>query len=60
MSKEQKLLVLDQLEKSGSLEYTRHTLKRLQGQIEAQIGKIEQSTDCKNWVLRLLLQKLSI
>jgi hypothetical protein len=60
MSKELKLLVLEHLERSGSFEYTRQTLKRLQGQIEARIGKIEQSTECKNWVLRLLLQKLSI
>jgi geranylgeranyl pyrophosphate synthase len=60
MSIELKSLVLEQLEKSGSLAYTRQTLQRLQREIEVYIDKIEQSTDCENWILRLLLQKLSL
>lgn len=55
-----KSLVLEQRGKSGSLAYTRQTLERLQREIEMYVDKIEQSTECENWILRLLLQKLSL
>ena len=60
MSKEMKLYALELLEKSGSLEYTKETLRRLQTQIEAQIRKIEKITNTENWILRLLVHKLSL
>lgn len=60
MSKEMKLHALELLEKSGSLEYTKETLRRLQTQIEAQIRKIEKITNTENWILRLLVHKLSL
>jgi len=60
LSKELKLLVLEQLKSSGSMEYTCRTLRRLQTQIEAEVRRLEVVTGRKNWVLRLLLQKLTI
>ena len=60
MSKALKSLVLEHLEVSGSLEYTRQTLRRLQEQVQAQIGKLEMVSGCENWVLKLLMQKLGI
>jgi geranylgeranyl pyrophosphate synthase len=60
LSGEHKRLVLKELETAGSMEYTEKTLKRLQGQIYADVEKIEKSVGRENWILRALLQKLEV
>ncbi|KAL2021599.1 hypothetical protein VTK56DRAFT_6952 [Thermocarpiscus australiensis] len=55
-----KRLALQLLKDSGSTEYTRDALKRLEGQIDRVIERLEASTGRKNWVLRLCMQKLSV
>jgi len=60
LSKESKLLVLHELERSGSMNYTSAKLEHLQEQIKTITARAEEETDRKNWVLRLFLQKLSI
>jgi len=60
LSKPLKLLAVERLKLSGSMEYTRDILRQLQQEIEAEIGRLEITTGCENWVMRLLVQKLRI
>ncbi|KAI5376644.1 hypothetical protein J4E82_004590 [Alternaria postmessia] len=60
LSDEQKRLVLGQLDRVGSMMYTRDTLKRLQGEIHAGLKRIENVTGRENWILRALLQRLEV
>jgi hypothetical protein len=60
LSEAQKGLVLQHFKDSRSVEYTRDTLKVLEGRIEASIGRLEGLTGTENWVLRLCMQKLSV
>jgi hypothetical protein len=55
-----KMLALQQLKKSGSLEYTHRTLKRLEVQIDQIIGRLERITGKDNWVLRLCMEELTV
>lgn len=58
LSDAEKRAVLRRLEDSGSMEYTRTTLRRLQDQIESSLGNLETAAGCKNWVMRYLLRKI--
>ncbi|KAF2202999.1 geranylgeranyl pyrophosphate synthase [Delitschia confertaspora ATCC 74209] len=60
LSREHKFLVLEDLEWSGSLEYSLETLKRLQVQIENDIDKLDAETGRESWVMKALVQKLSV
>jgi hypothetical protein len=60
MSKELKIAVLEHLERAGSLEYTRNTLRDMNIRIETLVDRIEATTGCKNWILQLFVQKLAI
>jgi hypothetical protein len=52
--------VLEQLDRAGSMAYTRDTLKKLQEQFHDDLEKIEDATGRENWILRALLQKLEL
>jgi geranylgeranyl pyrophosphate synthase len=60
LSDEQKWLVLEQLDRVGSMVYTQDTLKRMQGQIYDRVKRIESRTGRENWILRALLQRLEV
>ncbi|EMC96021.1 hypothetical protein BAUCODRAFT_513498 [Baudoinia panamericana UAMH 10762] len=60
LSKEMKLLALEQLGKTSSLEATKAKLESLYAEAEGQLSKIEQQTGRENWIMRLLLWKLSL
>ncbi|CAN9449237.1 unnamed protein product [Alternaria alternata] len=60
LSDEQKKLVLGQLDRAGSMKYTRDTLRRLQGEIHAGLKRVEDVTGRENWILRALLQRLEV
>jgi geranylgeranyl diphosphate synthase type 3 len=60
MSGASKALVLEMLENSGSLEYTRQVLRMLYEQIKDCIGRVEKVTGGYNQPMRLLLHALYI
>ncbi|CAN9134015.1 unnamed protein product [Alternaria alternata] len=60
LSDEQKKLLLGQLDRAGSMKYTRDTLRRLQGEIHAGLKRVEDVTGRENWILRALLQRLEV
>jgi hypothetical protein len=60
LSEAHKRLVLQCFRDSGSIDYTRDTLRRLQGSIEESIAGLERRTGRENWVLRLCVQTLSV
>ncbi|RGP63178.1 geranylgeranyl pyrophosphate synthase [Fusarium sporotrichioides] len=60
LSKASKLLIMDELKRSKSIEYTLDTLKKLEEQCENLLGKIEDITQERNWVLRYLLHRLRL
>jgi len=60
MSKEDKMRVLECLERNGSMEYTRARLKELHVGIEAEIGRLEGETGDKNWIMRMLVKRLEV
>jgi ophiobolin F synthase len=57
---EHKKLVLEELDRAGSMAYTRETLKRLQGEVYSGVKRIEGVTAQENWILRALLQRLEL
>jgi hypothetical protein len=60
MPEEHKHLVLEELERSASMEYTRIVLRKLEKEIDTSVEALEALTGCKNWILRLLLFKISL
>jgi ophiobolin F synthase len=60
MPYEDKLLVLEQLELAGSMEYTVETLKEMQRRAYAVVEKIEKHTGKENWIIRSFLQRLEV
>ncbi|KAK3064229.1 hypothetical protein LTS18_009033 [Coniosporium uncinatum] len=60
MSKEDKMWVLECLERNGSMEYTRKRLKELHVGIEAEIGRLERETGDENWIMRMLVKRLEV
>ncbi|KFX92088.1 hypothetical protein V490_05578 [Pseudogymnoascus sp. VKM F-3557] len=60
MSAEMKRLVLGILREAGSLEYVNGVLEKLQGAINVEIQRIEGIVGEKNYVMRLLLERLRI
>jgi hypothetical protein len=60
MTREMKLAVLGHLERAGSFVYTRQTLDDMHVTISALVDEIEGATGCRNWILRLFVQKLGI
>jgi geranylgeranyl pyrophosphate synthase len=60
LSDEQKWLVLEQLDRLGSMVYAQDTLKRMQGQVYDRVKRIESRTGRENWILRALLQRLEV
>lgn len=60
MAYETKQLVLEMMKECGSLEYTRGVLKKLECLVEVEIERLEQLTGSKNYVLRLLVERLRI
>jgi geranylgeranyl pyrophosphate synthase len=60
LPREAKLLMRQEMEKTGSMEYTRTTMARLHAQIEDEVDWLEAAFDQKNWSLRFMLQKLKV
>lgn len=60
LTREQKQLVRERLEQAGSFAYTRKALAGMLGRVEAEIKAVEEKTGLKNWILWLMLQKLTI
>lgn len=60
MTPEAKRLVLDQMNRYNSLEYTRGVAKGLEAKIELELQRIEELTGKKNWILRLLVEVLKL
>ncbi|RAH67449.1 bifunctional terpene synthase/polyprenyl synthetase family protein [Aspergillus aculeatinus CBS 121060] len=52
--------VLNILQDSASMEYTRKTLQGIIGEIHGGMGRVERETGCVNWVLRLLVMRLEV
>lgn len=57
---EMKNLVLRMLRESGSLAYVRQVLKELEDSIDIEIQRIEDTVGEKNFVMRLLIERLRI
>jgi len=57
---ELKRIVLDRLAKSGSLDYTKQRLCKMQSDVDRCIERLEVMTGRKNWVLRVCLLKLVV
>ena len=55
-----KILILQQLDQAGSFQYTKDTLKQIQGRVDGQLTQLEHITGLDNWILRALLQKLEV
>ncbi|KAK8022706.1 terpenoid synthase [Apiospora rasikravindrae] len=60
MSEPQKELVLELMQKLGSLQYTRDVLQDMLGQISKEVAKIEEICGVKNKPLGMLLQRLGV
>ena len=60
MSLEMKGLVLGILEEAGSLGFTRERLASMEMEIEEKIFGLEKRTGEKNYVLRLLFERLKV
>ena len=60
LSREMKLVVLNQLKACGSFDATKEMLAMLHKEVEDLIGMVESTTGCKNWVLRLIIRKLIV
>jgi 23S rRNA maturation-related 3'-5' exoribonuclease YhaM len=60
MTPEMKRIVLDLMEESKSLKFVREKMAEMEKEIEAWILKIEQTTMVKNYVLRLLVERLKV
>ncbi|PLB50378.1 geranylgeranyl pyrophosphate synthase [Aspergillus steynii IBT 23096] len=58
LSKPMKLLVLEQIRKAGSMEYSEKRLSELVEQVREEIEHAEDVAGCTNWALRLVLYKL--
>lgn len=60
LSMELKKYMLEEMRKAKSLEYTRGVIKTLEEKVEEEIGRMEDATGEKNWIMRLLLDRLKI
>jgi ophiobolin F synthase len=60
MTVEMKRLVLKHMEEAGTFDYTRAVLRDLYMKLNACIEGLEQQAGDRNWILRLLLQRLEI
>ncbi|KAL7651519.1 hypothetical protein ACMYSQ_011229 [Aspergillus niger] len=56
----QKQHVLGWLHESGSMTYTKRTLRGLISEIRHQIDQVEKESGCPNWVLKLLVHRLEV
>ena len=52
--------MLEEMRKAKSLEYTRGVIKALEEKVEEEIGRMEDATGEKNWIMRLLLDRLKV
>ncbi|RDA94543.1 hypothetical protein CP533_2747 [Ophiocordyceps camponoti-saundersi (nom. inval.)] len=57
---ESKMLILDMMRESGSLEYTKAVLRKLEDVIETEVQKAEGVMETRNYMLRLLVESLKI
>ena len=60
MTPEAKKLILEEFERTGSLEYTRSILQGLFSQLRKEIEGIETHFGKQNFVLRLLLERFKV
>ena len=60
LSRAQKTLVLDQLERSGSLGSTLDKLRQYECQLDQAVASLEGETGQENWIMKLLLRKLKV
>jgi geranylgeranyl pyrophosphate synthase len=60
MTLEMKQLVYKEMENSGSLDFTKRYLVELESMILRQMAALEQQSGAKNYVLRLVFDKLRI
>ena len=60
LSYEHKVLILDRIDQAGSFQYTKDTLKQIQGRVDVHLTQLEHLTGLENWILRALLQKLEV
>lgn len=60
MSADHKILIMSEMDKTGTMEYTKDTLTKSEAKVYAQLSHIEKITGEKNFILRLLLSGLAI
>ena len=60
MTSEAKKLILEEFERTGSLEYTRSILQGLFSQLQKEIEGIEAHFGKQNFVLRLLVERFKV
>ena len=57
---ELKQVVLEQLKRTNSLEYTKMTIKALQDEIDKELEEVERVSGMENYILRLLVERLRV
>lgn len=60
MSLEMKRVVLDIMQAADSFNFVRQQLASVAADIDTAISEIEQSTGCRNYMLRLLFERLKV
>ena len=60
MSLEMKRVVLDIMQAADGFDFVRQQLASVATDIDTAISEIEQSTGCRNYVLRLLIERLKV
>ena len=60
LSPEIRKLALDDIKAAGALSHTKELIDQLQREVEEELGKLDERTGVKNWILRLIQWKLKI
>ena len=60
MSKEAKVMILQQLDACGSMAYTKRRLQEMHVKMHQEMSNLERTTRRGNWIMRLLLHKLQV
>ena len=57
---ETRKLVLDDIKAAGALSYTHELIEQLQEEVEKEQKALDERTGVKNWILRLIQQRLQV